>query len=137
MVWLPMARLEMVKVATSPVRATPPGVRSVAPSVKSTLPVGVPEPPPDVTVAVKVTVCPNADRFDEELTVVLLAGCKTQGSDPVVPSVAVKNRFPFTFVMNAGYELLGPGLRSATRNVPAEVPLLSQSSAPWVPSKAP
>ena len=53
-----------------------------------------------------------------------------------VPSVAWKNRVPFTFVRYFGYEPPMPGLMSATICVPAAVPLLSHSSVPWLPSLA-
>ena len=48
---------------------------------------------------------------------------------PWVPSLAWKNSVPFTFVRYSGYELAVPGLMSATRKVPAAVPLLSHSSS--------
>ena len=38
--------------------------------------------------------------------------------------------------MAAGFEPPGPGLMSETRDVPAAVPSVTQSSVPWVPSSA-
>ena len=43
---------------------------------------------------------------------------------------------PLTFVRSLGNESLLPGLMSLTKTVPAAVPLLFQSSAPWTPSLA-
>ena len=62
MEWVPTNRVEVVKVA-SPLLSVPvPSV--VVPSLKVTVPVGV--PPVDFTVAVKVTDAPNVDGFREE-----------------------------------------------------------------------
>jgi hypothetical protein len=55
MEWLPVASDEVLKVATPLVTVTFE-TRTVEPSVKVTLPIGV--PPELVTVAVKVTLCP-------------------------------------------------------------------------------
>ena len=45
----------------------------VPPSLKFTVPVGVPEPPPlTLTVAVSVTDCPNTEGLTDELTVVVV-----------------------------------------------------------------
>ena len=60
----------VVKVALPAVTATPEA-RVVAPSVKVTLPVGV--PPDEAIVAVKVTDCPGPDGFADEVTVVVEA----------------------------------------------------------------
>src|SRR5580704_1183981 len=60
----------MLKVATPPDNVTPPGVRSVPPSVKSTVPVGIPGLPGAVTAALNVTTWPNADGLGDELTAV-------------------------------------------------------------------
>src|SRR5262249_40965047 len=57
-------------------------------------------------------------------------------STPFVPSSAVKNRVPFTFVRFVGYEPVAPGRMSLIRTVPAGVPSLLQSSQPVVPSLA-
>ena len=72
MVLLPNASEDVVNVATPPDSVTPPGLRSVAPSVKSTVPVGTPGLPGALTVAVIVTGWPNADGFGEELTTVVV-----------------------------------------------------------------
>ena len=72
MVWLPRARVEVVNVAWAAVMVTL-AARVVAPSVKVTVPPGVPAPGATAaTVAVKVTLWPNRDGLGEELTVVLL-----------------------------------------------------------------
>ena len=72
MVWLPRARAEVVNVAWAAVMVTL-AASVVAPSVKVTVPVGVPVPGATATtVAVKVTVWANTDGLGEELTVVLL-----------------------------------------------------------------
>src|SRR6516225_7317613 len=106
MVWLPRVRLLVLKVAWPAVRLTPPGVRSVLPSLKSTVPVGV-RPKPAVTVAVKITVWPNPAGLGDEETDVLL-GIKIHGSTPCVPSLAAKNKAPFAPARLAGYEPLPP-----------------------------
>jgi hypothetical protein len=68
MVWLPAARVLMVKVAMPPLRVPVP--RVVLPSEKVTVPVGV--PPALVTTAVKVTDWPNTEGLAEEVTVVVV-----------------------------------------------------------------
>ena len=63
--------VEVTKVAVPLLSAPVPKV--VAPSLKVTVPVGVPAPGADaVTVAVKVTDCPKTDGLAEEETVVAL-----------------------------------------------------------------
>ena len=63
--------VEVAKVAVPLLSGPVPKV--VAPSLKVTVPVGVPEPGADaVTVAVKVTDCPNTDGFCELMTAVVL-----------------------------------------------------------------
>ena len=47
--------------------------RLVEPSLKVTLPVGV--PPPEVTVAMNVTICPDLEGFKDEVTTVAVAAC--------------------------------------------------------------
>jgi hypothetical protein len=72
-VWLATLRAEVVNVACAEPFSATPEARVVAPSVKVTVPVGVPAPGAvAATVAVKVTVCPNTDGLAVELTVVLL-----------------------------------------------------------------
>ena len=73
MVWLPTAKPEVLKLAAAvpPVVLSVPWPILVAPSANVTTPVGVPEPPP-VTVAVKVTDCPNTDGLTDDTTTVLL-----------------------------------------------------------------
>ena len=63
---------DVVKVAW-PLAMVTLAARVVAPSVKVTVPLGVPAPGATAaTVAVKVTLCPNTEGLGEELTVVLL-----------------------------------------------------------------
>jgi hypothetical protein len=69
MVWLPPGRLLVEKVA-APLPLRVPVPRVVLPSVKVTVPVGV--PPAEETVAVKVTGWPKVEGVREELTVVLV-----------------------------------------------------------------
>ena len=71
-VWLPTLRAEVVKVAT-PLAFTVPVPRVAVPSMKLTVPVGTPEPgATGATVAVKVTDCPKAVAFEDELSVVVV-----------------------------------------------------------------
>src|SRR5438552_2803014 len=80
MVWLPTARLEVLKLAVvvPPVVLKVPWPMLVAPSEKVTMPVGLataalPDPL-TVTVAVKVTDCPTTDGLAvDSPTVVVLA----------------------------------------------------------------
>ena len=93
MVLLPWASDEIVKVATpEPLRVTPPGVRSVAPCLKSTLPVGVPAPGATaVTVPVKVTIALSNDGSGDEVTVVVvLALLTTCGVAESLPELLLK-----------------------------------------------
>ena len=61
-----------------PQRRRVPEPSDVDPSKNSTVPVGVPEPPPlTLTVAVKVTDWPNTDGLAEEVTVVVLLALAT------------------------------------------------------------
>lgn len=64
MEWLPLAREEVLKVATPDVPTATFDARTVGPSVKVTLPTGV--PPELVTEAVKVTICPCVAGFEED-----------------------------------------------------------------------
>ena len=85
MVWLPAASAEVLIVAPPPLSVTA-GPSEVLPSVKVTVPVGVP-PGPD-TVAVNVTGCPNVLEVGEEVSAVvvpaLLTTCGLPVSDPVL-----------------------------------------------------
>jgi hypothetical protein len=69
MVWVPAVRLLVVMVA-APLPLRVPVPRVVLPSVKVTVPVGV--PPAEVIVAVNVTDCPLTEGLREEVTVVLV-----------------------------------------------------------------
>jgi hypothetical protein len=75
--WVPTARLDVENVALPEFKVAVPSV--VDPSRKVTVPVGVPEPDVGVTVAAKVTTCPNADAFNDDDTAVVV----------VVPPVTV------------------------------------------------
>jgi len=75
MVWLPTVRFEVLKLAVpEALSATVP--RGAEPSRKVTEPVGLPtavEPGGlTLTVAVKVTSCPNSDGLAEDTTTVLV-----------------------------------------------------------------
>jgi hypothetical protein len=71
-VWFPVVSVEVVKVAWPDAMVTL-AARVVAPSVKVTVPLGVPVPGATAAaVAVKVTVWPTYEGLGEELTVVLL-----------------------------------------------------------------
>jgi hypothetical protein len=83
-VWLPTARVVVLN-AACPLPFTATFEASVvAPSVKVTVPVGMPAP--DVTVAVNVTDCPNVDGLGAELTEVEVAAA---GTTAVCADVAV------------------------------------------------
>ena len=67
---------EVVKVACLEALSVPvPSV--VAPSLKVTVPVGVPDPLVGVTVAVKVTACPTVLGFGDEDSAVVVAAWPT------------------------------------------------------------
>lgn len=79
--WLPTAKVEVVKVAWPEVRARL-AARTLMPSWKLTVPVGVPEPgAAAVIVAVKVTFCPNTEGFAVELTETVLVSWFTTCGD--------------------------------------------------------
>ena len=66
----PTARVDVVKVACpDPLSEPEPSV--LAPSLKVTVPNGI--PPLELTTAVNITDCPNADGLIEEETVVVVA----------------------------------------------------------------
>ena len=68
----PAVRVVVEKLAPPELLRACPAAMVFVPSLKFTVPVGV--PPEDAeTVAVKVTDCPTAEGFSEEITVVLLA----------------------------------------------------------------
>ena len=69
--WLPTVSDEVVRAAVVPVSDTVPSV--VAPSLKVTVPVGVPPPLVGVTVAVKVTGWPTLLGFCDDANVVVVA----------------------------------------------------------------
>jgi hypothetical protein len=73
---LPTASAEVVNVALPELKLAVPSVK--APSRKVAVPVGVPAPGETaLTVAVKVTDCPNSDGFTDEVTVVELLALST------------------------------------------------------------
>jgi hypothetical protein len=88
MLLVPTASVEVVNVATPPVRAGLPIF--VVPSKKVTVPVGVPLPNPvgKVTVAVKVTDCPGLDGFGEDASAVAVGVNVIFNSTPSSPDVA-------------------------------------------------
>jgi hypothetical protein len=73
--WVPSAREDVVKVAWADAFSVPEP-STVDPSWKVTVPVGVPLA--DVTVAVKVTDCPELEGFEDETNEVVV---------PVVPDI--------------------------------------------------
>jgi hypothetical protein len=74
--WAPTLSVLVLKVAVFPVRVPVPSV--VAPSLKVTMPLGVPAPGEvTLTVAVNVTDCPKTDGVPEEATVVVVAALLT------------------------------------------------------------
>src|SRR5437868_13533887 len=92
--WVPLPNVLLVKVAvvTPPVVLTATGLPVFVLSIcHCTVPVGVPLPGAVTPmVAVKVTLCPDADGLAEELTVVVvLAGLTTCVSVPVLPAKLV------------------------------------------------
>src|SRR5438445_11349998 len=72
MLWLPTLKVDVAHVATPTASAcAPQPVIELAPSLKFTLPVGVPAPGAvAVTVAVNVTLCPNTDGFTDDVRLV-------------------------------------------------------------------
>src|SRR5712692_1068280 len=90
MVWLPTVRLEVAQVALAPARATALQI-VLAPSWKVTLPVGEPAPGAvTLTVAVKVTDCPNTDGFWFELSAVEVSALLTTWPPARVPVLVLK-----------------------------------------------
>jgi hypothetical protein len=69
--WLPTASVVVLNVATPLLFTATFDASVVAPSANATVPAGVPAM--EVTVAVKVTDCPNVEGFGEEVTVVAVA----------------------------------------------------------------
>ena len=85
---MPTASAEEVNVASPPLNVPVP--MGLPPSRNVTVPVAVPTPGATAeTVAVKVTDCPNADGFTDEVTAVkellLFTTCGLLVSDPVLP----------------------------------------------------
>src|ERR1700680_876630 len=76
MEWIPLASVDVLKVALPAERAPVPMI--VVPSLNVTVPVGVPEVA--LTVAVKVTGWPKVDGFNEEARVVVVATAVGLGS---------------------------------------------------------
>ena len=63
----PAVRVAVVSVALPPLNATDP--REMAPSKNCTVPVG---PEDGLTVAVKVTCCPNTEGFSDDVNAVVV-----------------------------------------------------------------
>ena len=82
MVWVPVESDEVLKVAMPDVLTATFEARTVAPSVKVTLPTGV--PPELVTVAVKVTLWPCDAGFEDEMRDVAVGLCTTAVTLPVL-----------------------------------------------------
>jgi hypothetical protein len=93
----PAARLDKARVATPLVSAEEPSV--VAPSLKVTLPPGVPVPAEVDTVALSVTLCPNVDGLLFEVIVAVVSALFTvcvRTVDVLPPKVASP---PYTAVI--------------------------------------
>ena len=89
--WLPMARVEDVKVAL-PAVTVAALARVVVPSVNFTVPVGTLVPTP-VIVAVSVTDWPEVDGLSEDVTAVVVVPCTDCDTEPLLlakPPVPVK-----------------------------------------------
>ena len=82
---VPAARVEVLNVAVpSPDRPVVP--RRALPSLKDTVPVGMPES--EVTVAVKTTVSPMVEGFLDEVSEVVVAVAEFTVKAPVVEAAA-------------------------------------------------
>ena len=98
---MPMAREEIAKVAAPPLSVPVPSV--VLPSLKVTLPVGVPLPGATaVTVAVNVTDCPKTEGLAEEVTAVVelpwLTTCGFVFNEPVLVAKFVSPAYTVVMV---------------------------------------
>jgi hypothetical protein len=82
MLWLPVASVEVLNVATPDVLTATLEARTVSPSVKVTLPTGV--PPELVTVAANVRPCPCDAGFEEDVSDVTVGLCTTTVTLPVL-----------------------------------------------------
>ena len=71
MEWVPAVKEAVIYVAC-PLAFNVPVPSVVVPSLKVTVPVGVPVPELGATVAVKVTDCPTVEGFTDEVTVVVV-----------------------------------------------------------------
>ena len=73
----PTLSVEVANVAT-PLASSVPVPKVVAPSLNVTVPAGVPVPGAvALTVAVKVTLCPNTLGLDDDVSAVVVAACCT------------------------------------------------------------
>ena len=89
MVWLPTARLDRVKLACPVASTGTAEARVSVPSVKLTVPVGMPAPlPPSVTTAVTVTGWPKAEGSGALLTLVVVALWTNWGLEESLPLLA-------------------------------------------------
>src|SRR5258708_7418502 len=76
-VWLATASAVVPKAAWPAPSTVTPAAQTVAPSVNVTVPAGTPAP--EVTVAVKVTACPNVEGLGAELSEIGRASCRERG----------------------------------------------------------
>jgi len=121
MTWLPVVSAEVLKVAMPlPFTATL-DASVVAPSLKVTAPVGVPLV--DVTVAVKVTDCPNVDGLGAEVTAVDVAPCTIcAAAVPLLPAKLVPS-------VNVAVMLWLPTARFVVLNVATPLALTATAEA--------
>jgi hypothetical protein len=114
--------------------------RFVVPSKKLTVPVGCPLKPCDVTVALKVTVCPKLDGLDEETIAVVVGPMLVFMSTPTAPfaqfplvhSFATsRSGFPSAFTSATATELAGAGGPVPPAATQAASPLWSATSSSY------
>src|SRR5436190_3258483 len=101
MLWLPTVKAEVAQVADPAASACAlQPVIELAPSLKSTVPLGVPAPGAvAVTVAVKVTDWPNTDGFAEDVTAVVVEAWLTTCDTAELVLVMKFVSPPYTAVM--------------------------------------
>ena len=95
MVCVPTLKLEIVKVPCAEALSVTLEASVVAPSVKVTVPVAVPEPGGvALTVAVNVTACPNPEGLTVGVTVVVVSAGLTCGVTAVETALDQRRGYP-------------------------------------------